>query len=161
ASDLRETFGRLPLQFEANEGQTDARVQFLARGPGYTLFLTPAEAVFRLQTAGAGNVVRMELVGANPQAGVRGGDRLAGVVNYCVGAGADGAHVGVPTFGRVEYQDVYPGVGLVYYGNQGQMEYDFVVAPNADPQAITLNFAGVDRLELDGQGDLVLHAGGQ
>src|SRR5262249_34003575 len=69
-------------------------------------------------------------------------------------------HTDIATYGRVEYADVYPGIDLVYYGNQRQLEYDFVVHPGADPNTIALNFAGADRVAIDGQGDLVLYQGG-
>src|SRR3989441_764946 len=66
----------------------------------------------------------------------------------------------VPTYAKVQYRDVYPGIDLVYYGNQRQLEYDFVVAPGTDPQRIVLDFKGVERLEIDAQGELVMHAAG-
>ncbi|PYN13738.1 MAG: hypothetical protein DME05_17700, partial [Candidatus Rokuibacteriota bacterium] len=63
----------------------------------------------------------------------------------------------MPTYARVRYEDLYPGIDLVYYGNQRQLEYDFVVRPGADPRRIALGFRGAQRLEVDPQGDLVLH----
>jgi Beta-propeller repeat len=160
--------GRLPLSFEPNRGQTDARVKFLARGRGYRLFLTHREAVLDLhvssQTTGArtaqgkarGTVLRMGLVGANPRPTVLGTGRLLGRVNYLLGADARRWRVGIPTFSKVRYEGVYPGIDLAYYGRQGRLEYDFVVGPGADPNAIALRFAGAEHLHLTSRGDLLL-----
>jgi RHS repeat-associated protein len=164
-------YAQLPLSFEANQGQTDAQVNFLSRGDGYSLFLTPGEAVLSLHrpansatgNAEAGStpaVVRMQLVGGNPSAQASGLDPLPGRSNYFVGNDPTQWHTDIPTYGRVRYQDVYPGVDLIYYGSQRQLEYDFVVAPHADPGQIRLQFAGVDSLAVDGQGNLVLRTAG-
>jgi hypothetical protein len=102
----------------------------------------------------------LQLVGANPSAPAIGQDELITKTNYFLGSDPSQWRTNVPNFGRVEYQNVYPGVNLVYYGNQGQLEYDFVVAPGADPGTITLSVQGTQGLGLDGQGNLVLHAGG-
>jgi hypothetical protein len=155
---------QLPLAFESNQGQTDARVGFLARGPGSNIFLTANEAVLTLPRAGAAAatqpVVRMKLVGAaaNPQ--MEGVGALAGTVNYMRGRDAANWHTKVPTYRQVRYSGVYPGIDLVYYGQQLQLEYDFVVAPGADPDAIRLAFAGVGQTTVDARGDLVLDAQG-
>lgn len=161
---VRGTYGRLPLSFEANQGQADPEVKFLSRGKGYALFLTSTEAVLVLRrSARAGAVLRIELVGANRRPRVRGLQELPGRSHYFVGNDPERWRTAVPTYARVEYRDVYPGVDLVYYGTQRRrLEYDFVVAPGADPRAITLGFRGVARVEIDAQGDLALHsAGGQ
>jgi hypothetical protein len=154
-----ETYGKLPIRFEANRGQTGPQVDFLARGSGYTLYLTATEAVLVMRQ-GQGNrpgVLRMKLIGANPAPQVAGLEQLPGTAHYFIGNDPRAWRTSVPTFARVEYRDVYPGVSLVYYGSQGQLEYDFVVAPGADPEAIRLSFAGTDRLEIDARGDLVIH----
>jgi photosystem II stability/assembly factor-like uncharacterized protein len=103
----------------------------------------------------------MQVLGANPAAPVSGLDQLPGQVNYFIGNDPSHWHTHVPTYAKVEYQQVYPGIDLVYYGNQQQLEYDFVVAPGADPSPIGLGFTGADRVEVDGQGDLVVHGGSQ
>jgi hypothetical protein len=176
------TYGRLPLSFEANQGQTDAQVKFLSRGRGYSLFLTPNEAVLVLRKAeGArqqasektdsalstqnselSSVVRMKLAGANPQPRVVGLSELPGKVNYFIGNDPAKWRTNVPTYAKVKYAGVYPGVDAVYYGNQGQLEYDLIVAPGTDPKTIALAFEGAEKLELDEKGDLVLQiAGGE
>jgi hypothetical protein len=153
---LRQAYGQLPLSFEANQGQTDAQVNYLARGSGYALFLTPAEAVLRLQkpgTAGAantkapgGDVLAMQFAGANPMPRVVGLDQQAGTSNFLLGNDPTHWRVGASHYGKVEYQDLYPGIDLVYYGKERQLEYDFVVAPGANPSAIRLVLQGCQGL---------------
>src|SRR5262249_24807680 len=105
--------------------------------------------------------VCMEVVGGNGSAPVSGVGRLPGVVNYFLGNDPNQWHTGIATYARVQYDDVYAGIDLVYYGNQRQLEYDFVVRPGADPNVIRLGFAGAERVEVDAAGDLVVRAGGQ
>jgi hypothetical protein len=174
-SRIADSYGRLPLSFEVNRGQTDKQVKFLARGSGYGVFLTRQEAVLALHASPAGDsatlsdrlhrsssrktdVLKMQLVGANPSVEPQGADPLSGTVNYFRGNDPSHWQSGVPTFAKVEFGGVYPGVDLVYYGNQGQLEYDFAVAPNADPKTIRLHFAGARKLELAPTGDLTVRA---
>ena len=200
-SRLAASYGKLPLSFERNAGQTDASVRFLSRGPGYALFLTGNEAVLSLekrsyphtktpqtktpglaslfarprgpQPISAPAAFRMTLAGANPKATVTGLDELPGKSNYFIGNDPAKWRTNVPTYAKVKYQNVYRGIDLVYYGNPQQLEYDFVVAPGADPKAISLDVAairssadggrrapGVDqKLRIDANGDLVIRAG--
>jgi uncharacterized repeat protein (TIGR01451 family) len=152
--------------FEPNVGQTDASVRFLARGAGYSLFLNSEGAVLTLQRGhdsaharrGA-ETVAMKLVGANFDAVVRGTETLPGKSNYFLGSDPAKWLHNVPQFARVGYENVYPGINLVFYGNQGRLEYDFQVAPGADPGQAELEFDGSKRLELV-DGDLILHAEG-
>jgi hypothetical protein len=157
-SRAESAYGNLPLSFEANHGQTDGRVTFVSRGRGYTMFLTPTEAVFVLtrregpvkrdtvaprrpgatSAAVTRTVVRMKLLGSNADPEAAGLDELPGKVNYFIGNDPQKWRTNVSTYARVEYRDVYPGVNLVYYGSQRQMEYDFVVRSGADPRAIAL-----------------------
>ena len=145
-----------PLTFEPNLGQVDPRVQFLSRGSGYLLFLAPNETDLNLErqaaTASQGTLskleapsidtLRMKLVGANANAAVVGVNPQPGLVSYLVGNDPKKWRSGVPTFGRVNYTKIYPGVDLVFYGNQRQLEYDFVVAPGADPSVISWQIDG-------------------
>ncbi|MEE9533318.1 MAG: SBBP repeat-containing protein, partial [Acidimicrobiia bacterium] len=155
-----EAYGKLPLSFEVNHGQTDGQVKYLARGRGYTLFLTPDEAMLVLSNQSKRTALRMQLVGANPHPKTVASDQLPGKSNYLIGNDPKKWRTNIPTYARVRYQDVYPGVDLVYYGNQRQLEYDLVVGPGADPKSITLAFNGAERLEINDQGDLVLHIAG-
>jgi hypothetical protein len=172
---LSETYGKLPLHFEVNRGQTDERVKFLARGGRGSLFLTSTEAVLvftKPEASAKGKlarvkpekrekatqtVLRMRFVGANPEARVEGREELPGKANYFIGNDPTKWRTNVPTYAKVRYTNVYPGIDLIYYGNHGQLEYDFVVRPGADPDRILLAFKGADKLEVDAQGDLVLH----
>src|SRR5271169_5899407 len=161
AARVNENYGKLPLSFEANRGQTSPKVKFLSRGHGYGLFLTSSEAVLALRhdksndqaLKGQNNdprmrganaepqsqsVLRLKLVGANPAHNVIGLDPLPGKSNYFIGNDPTKWRTNVPNYAQVRYRDAYPGVDLVYYGNQQQLEYDFVVAPGADPRVISL-----------------------
>ena len=149
-------FGRLPIAFEANAGQADRSVKFVARGLGYTVALTPTEAILALRKGQQTEVVRMTLVGASAEPRVEGRDALAGRTNYYAGNDRANWHTNIPTFAKVRYESVYPGVDLVYYGNQRQLEYDFIVAPGARPSAIALSFAGARDMRVDADGALVL-----
>lgn len=158
----------LPMTFEVNQGQTDRRVDFLARGENYTLFLTPTEAVFALPDESVPkaqgshlSVMRMQLIDSARDARVQGLEELPGKVNYLRGNDSTQWRT-VRTYQTVKYTGVYPGIDLVYYGKPQQLEYDFIVAPGADPTAITLAFAGVNDASVDVSGDLLLKAtGGQ
>ena len=186
-------FGNLPLSFTANQGQADKSVNFLARGQGYGLYLTPNQAVLALRKpasrASRANMqeiahlrmlrpflrpaqrrrlakleaslpgtetLRMELRGANAQAPVSGSGELPGTANYFIGNDPTRWHTRVPTFAKVHYTGIYPGIDLIYYGNQRKLEYDFVVAPHANPKQIELQFSGAQQLKLDGNGNLLV-----
>ena len=151
-------FGSLPMHFEVNRGQTAAEVKFFARGDGYALFLTPAEIVLVLadRPAQRSSVLRVKLVGADPEPQVVGGEGLAGEVNYLVGRDPARWRAGIPTFGEVTYRQVYPGIDWVHSGNQRQLEFDFRVAPHADAAAIRLAFEGAEQIAVNVEGDLVL-----
>lgn len=160
----------LPMFFEPNQGQTAPQVKFLARGSGYALFLTADEAVLRLQPSAvssqlsvlssrsaSSSVIRMRLDGANASAHVSGASPLPGKSSYFIGNDPSKWRRDIPQFARVQYQSVYPGVDLVYYGNQGQLEYDFRVAPAANPAQIALRFSGASaRIDSGKSGDLIL-----
>lgn len=148
---LAEAYGRLPLSFEANHGQTDRRVKFLSRSGGQTLFLTSTEAVL---TTDGRNTLQMGLLGASPHAQLTGRDELPGKSNYFLGSDPSNWHTDVPIFSKVHYSNVYPGVDLIFYGNQRELEYDFLLAPGADPNSIGLTFSGVKCGHLD-HGDAV------
>jgi hypothetical protein len=149
----------VPLSFEANQGQTDSQVKFLSRGDGYSLFLTSHGVVFTLRTpAGVKappSVFRMELLGAERNAQVSGADKLPGVANYFIGNDPKKWRSGISAYGKVKYRGIYPGVDAVFYGNQRQLEYDFVVAPGANPKQISLGLTGVTP-SLDMEGNVLL-----
>ncbi len=158
---VHQDFAVQPLSFEPNRGQTDPAVRFLARGAGYTFFLTPAESVLVLKGAAADPpVFRARLTGASAESLFTGEEPLPGVSNYYGRPGGATAITGVPHYGRVRASGVYQGIDLVYYGNPERLEYDFVVAPGADPSVIVFEIAGAESLRLAANGDLVLAGGG-
>jgi hypothetical protein len=162
AADARTAYGRLPLFFEANRGQTDPAVQFLARGGGYGLFLSAAQSTLAIVTSQPRrqSELRMELLGADAGAKGVGLDELAGRSSYFVGNDPAAWRSDIPTYARVRFGAVYPGIDLIYHGSQGSLEYDFVVAPGAAPASIRLRFAGADHLQIAANGDLLLRVGG-
>src|SRR3989454_9241768 len=184
-----QSYWKLPLSFERNDGQTDSQVKFLSRGRGYTLFLTPTEAVLALrhkdplapsagdrarargnspssprptegEGQGEGAILRMHLLGANAQSKVTGLHKLPGIVNYFMGNDPKKWRTNIPTYKKVEYKEVYPGIDLAYYGNQGKLEYDLVVAPGADPNQIKLAFNGAEDVRVDASGNLAIQVAG-
>jgi hypothetical protein len=161
-----ENYGSIPLSFEVNKGQTAEEVNFLSRGSGYNLFLTPTEAVLALSKPVAksrvNDLLRMKMLGAIPAARFIGLDELAAKSNYFIGNDPKKWHTNISNYRKVKYEAVYPGVDMVYYGNQRQLEYDFVVAPGADHSQIKLSFEGAEKIEIDAEGNLVLSTqGGQ
>lgn len=152
-------YGRLPLRFEANQGQADKRVKFVSHGSNYGLYLTGEGAMLALHKKISASqtktdVVEMRFAGGNENAEAIGQDMLAGDSNYLLGDDPSQWHTGIPAYSRVRYNGVYPGVDIVYYGNQRKLEYDFVVAPHADASLIRLHFEGVSALRLDADGNL-------
>ena len=175
-SVLNEALRSLPLSFEPNRGQADADVKFLGRGSGFALLLKSNEAVFALHEqaravgdrASADNDapndqsspsprLSMKLEGARPTSFVSGAERQVARANYILGNDPSKWIRNVETYSRVLYSEVYPGVDLTFYGNGRQLEYDFTVAPGADPREIKLRFGGADELELSSEGALILH----
>ncbi|MGR9085796.1 MAG: DUF7948 domain-containing protein [Gammaproteobacteria bacterium] len=183
-AQLYENYGRQPLSFIANWGQTDHRVRFLARGPGFSLFLTPTEAVLALHKTKAAETnwkrvsaiaaekmpvlpgqsspdsatFRMRFPGGNPHSKISGLDEMSGKVNYFRGKDPGQWRSGMPTYAKTRYEAVYPGVDLIFYGNQRQLEFDFVVAPGVDPGSVKFAFDGAKQVTVDARGDLLLHA---
>jgi hypothetical protein len=150
----RTAYGNLPLGFEQNRGQAHPDVRYLARARGYNLFLTDRQMVMVLAT---GRVLRFGLGGGAASPRLRALDQLPGATNYLGQSGRQGGRVtGVPTFGRISYQEVYPGIDQVFYSREGQLEYDLLVAPGADPGRIRLRLEGADRIESGAGGDLVM-----
>ncbi|HEV2114609.1 MAG TPA: SBBP repeat-containing protein [Terriglobales bacterium] len=160
-------YARLPLSFEPNLGQSAAQVKFLSRGQGYGLFLTADRAVLSIREPGAKpassaqfHALSLKLLGGNPGAQIAASDRLPGTSNYLMGDNPRQWHTDVPHYARVHYRGIYPGIDLVYYGRQQQLEYDFVVSPGADPSRICLQVQGAQTLSVDGKGNLVLQLPG-
>jgi hypothetical protein len=166
-SALAKTYSKLPMSFEKNAGQTRSGVDFIARGADYSVFLSAGEAAIAVKThelpdrifgpaathEGRLSAIEMTLVGSSPAQAIA-QDQLPGKANYFVGHDPTKWRRDLPTFAKVRYANVYPGIDVVYYGNQGRLEYDFVIAPGADPSAITLGFSATAHIE--NNGDLTL-----
>ena len=176
-----QQFKQLPLNFEANTGQLDPSVAFAARGAGYALLLTADGPQLQLQYTQASDeklaagklppiqttTLRTQLVGGNREAKISGESPIASTSHYLTGSSKANWHTDVPHYSRVRYSAVYPGIDLVYHGDQQQMEYDFVVAPHRDPSTIAMRFDGsaaAPRIDADGNlviatagGDLIQH----
>ena len=157
-------YARLPLSFEANRGQTDSRVKFLARGQNYTLFLTEHDAVLALRSGKAGQaptstVVRLRLLNSASAVRVSGQSLLRGTSNYFLGNNPRNWHTNIPSYAQVRYQQVYPGIDVVYHGSQGKLENDFILSPGSNPDSIRIALEGVNSLRIDRSGDLVLKTG--
>lgn len=199
ATNLRDARADVTLSFEANAGQTDERVKFMARNGNYVLFLTTTEAVLKLDELAERNlsgpigsegnrdcegfllypdtktrpvsnleehesrpsVLRIRLIGANPDSRISGLEEQSGKVNYFIGNDPMRWRTGVLRYARVEYKNIYGGVNLIYYGHQAELEYDFVVMPGADPGAIRLMLEGADKIAVETDGDVLAAIGGQ
>ena len=167
------------MRFEANLGQAPAPIQFLARGANYELRISPAEAWLTLRhieasepdaatltrhvpyspVNSATRSLRMQFLGANLQASVHGQHELSGKVNYLIGTDPAQWRTDIPLWAETRIDNLYPGIGMVYYGNQQQLEYDFIVEPGADVSKIAIRFDGVDEMAVDSLGNLVLSLG--
>jgi hypothetical protein len=156
----RDGYGKLPISFEVNAGQVPAPAKFVARGHRYVLSLQPDGAVLSLADPDSRALhMRMALVGANGGPEMNGEHELPGKVNYLIGNERSRWRTGISTYRQVRYSDVYPGIDLVYYGNQRQLEYDFVLDAGVDPKTIRMTFEGSRSMRIDAGGDLVLDAG--
>jgi Abnormal spindle-like microcephaly-assoc'd, ASPM-SPD-2-Hydin/Beta-propeller repeat len=183
---VQANYGQLPLAFEANKGQTDPRVNFVSRGTGYSVFLTsggmvlslrPQESVLpvvpvvsngasktqptsnKIASSTADTTMIFNLVGAAANPKAIGEEPLSTKVNYFIGSDPNKWQTNVQTYAKVRYQNVYPGIDLLYYGNNRQVEYDFIVAPGSDANKIQFSVTGADSLAVDAAGNLVLTKG--
>ena len=177
---VSSAYGMPPLSFEANQGQTSAQAKFIARGRGYSAFLTTGGMVLSIRPSKVVNsqptdtsatslqisgqpqrpILQFNLLGATQNPTATGEGEQPGRVNYFIGKDPKRWHRNVPTYARVRYKDVYPGIDLVYYGSQRQLEYDFEVSAAANPNLIQFEIKGADHMQLGGNGDLVLTLNG-
>ncbi len=186
ASRLRASLTTLPLAFEANQGQTDPQAKYMARGNGYTVFLTATDTVFALNSSSRAEAsqgtrrtglaskpapksstgpfpinhrtaaIHMHLIGGNPQSQIIASHELPGRSNYFLGNDPSRWHTNVEQYERISYRDIYPGINMAFYGVQKQLEFDFIVAPGAIPADIRLAVAGAHRIATDNSGNLIL-----
>ncbi len=178
APRARQTYAT-PLTFELNQGQSDPKIKFVSRGKGYKAFLTAGGMVLSLRanqpapvksvgtSTAASNVqpsphttLQFNLLGATQNPVIAGEGPIPGKVNYFIGRDPAKWHTNVPTYAKVRYKNVYPGIDLVYYGSHQRLEYDFAISPGADPTQIQFEISGAAHTELDGEGNLVLQTSG-
>ena len=149
--------GHLPLYFEAVPEAASSPTQFITRGADYRFLLSPAEVRITLAKAGVEPAgVRMKFAGADSGAQMSGDNELPGKISYLIGSDSSRWHTGLATFARVRIGQLYPGIDLVYYGDQRQLEYDFTAAPGIDPGVIKIHFDGVDKITIGDRGELLL-----
>ncbi len=156
-SRAQATLARQPLRFEANQGQWTPAVRYAAHAGGYTLLLGGRGPSLMLPGR---QRVDIGLAGSNAAAPIEALDRLPTRTGYFIGR-RENWHTGIANYARIRYRGVYSGIDVVYYGKQGELEYDFVVAPGADPRAIRFKLSGPARLQLTPEGDLAIETGGQ
>jgi len=147
-----KNYPRLPLAFVKHGQGSEER--FVARGEGYVIALDGGKAIIDAGTRDSSHAISLDFAGARPGLTATAGEELPGKINDYRGSDPKKWRVGVPTYARVTYPEVYPGIDVVYYGSQQQLEFDLVVKPGADPDAIRLKVAGADRLSLDPSGAL-------
>jgi hypothetical protein len=151
----------LPISFEENHGQVDSDVRFLAHVGKSAIYFTPNEAVLALysrdsQKKPAVSALRMQWIGANARPEMVAERPLPGRINYLIGRDPGRWHTDLPTYGQVRYRDLFPGVDAVFFGKDGEIEYDLVLSPGTDPGKISFGLEGVQSMRLAGNGDLVL-----
>ena len=151
---------RLPVGFEPGLKPG----QFISSGRGYRLTLTPGEAILNLSAPAGGpsrsETLRLRIAGANPRTDVAGADPLPGRSFYLKGQNHARWRTSVPQFRSVRYAEVYPGIDLVFYGNESRLEYDFVVSPGASLKQVQLEVSGAGRPRIASNGDLILPTAG-
>jgi uncharacterized repeat protein (TIGR01451 family) len=179
---LLENYGKSPLPFQINQGQCNSGVKFLARGNGHNVFLTNNEIVLVLYQSNnvepeentnvfnpeksiknqsevkenTTNILRIKLNGSNPTTTLEGVEELLGKANYFTGNNPSMWHKNIATFNKVKYKEIYTGIDMVFYASGNQLEFDFLISPGSDPKDISLNFQGMDTLNLNETGDLIL-----
>ena len=154
-------YGALPISFVPNAGQLERRVRYSARAAGASFFFTKREAVFSLaRTRNESLALRLRFVGANPRVEVAARKRRAGRVNYLHGSDRSKWRTNVPTYGEVVYRDLWPGIDLVFGGEQGRLKYELHVAPGASADQVRLAYSGASGLSLDRGGNLRIRTSG-
>jgi hypothetical protein len=171
----------LPLHFEANQGQASEEVKFLARAQGSSVLFTLKGALLTWRQGGMGNQshghapgsadggsnlqpwtsLGLQFLGGNASPALSGVEQLPGKINYFEGNDAAKWHTKVATYAKVRYEQVYPGIDVVFYGDGRQLEFDCVLAPGADPSVIVCSLDGADAAEIDSQGNLLAQVAGQ
>lgn len=173
--NFSEISANLPFRFEINRGQAGERVKFLSRGRDNVIFLTPSELLLGLgipesrqsskerhtlapaeQNSRKRSVLKMIFLNANKDPLITGRNKLQGKSNYFIGNNPADWHTDIPHYEKVLYEEIYDGINLLFYGNRGRLEYDFIVSPGSDPGTISIGIEGADHIEVDARGNLVM-----
>jgi hypothetical protein len=179
-SKINEQYGKLPLRFEKNIGQTDSNIDFISQNNNYTLFLSPDKVTFSFEqeknlnnfrqkpnvnihndNVNATSLLTMNIIQGNSNAEIHEIEKLETVSNYFLNNSQNQWQTNVENFSKIKYTNVYPGIDIVYYGNQRQLEYDFIVAPYTSPDIIRLQFEQAEMLTINNAGDLIIKLNNQ
>jgi hypothetical protein len=152
--EVKDIFSDIPFYFEENHGQTDPSVKFLTRGTNYGFYFTGGEAVIAIAKSDAPSVLRLKMIGGNQKARIVGMQKLPGTVNYFGGTDSKNWHTNIHTYAKIKYEQIYPGIDLIFYGENGTIEYDFVISSGADPGRIRVALEGPHGVQLASSGDL-------
>ena len=162
ASPRKISFPQAPLAFEPNVGQSDPKARFTAKGAGYTVDLNASGAVFHLAGGKSGESsksVGIEMLNSSSVLSVIGEDQLPGKDSYFPSEDPRTWFSNLPTYSRVHYSQVYPGIDMAFYGERTRLEYDFVVKPQADPLRIQMKLTGLDSARIASDGRLNFRLG--
>ena len=154
--NTRAAYATLPLSFAPNEGQLDARVRYVAQTGGSGFYFTQREAVFAFPSKSGRLVLRLGFVGANGDTEITSRAVKTGTVNYLIGKDPARWQTNLPTYGEIVYRDLWPGIDLVFRGESGQLKYEFLLEPGADPRDIRLAYDGARKLSVDKDGNLMI-----
>src|SRR5579863_1431474 len=149
-------FAAAPLFFVPNGGQNDPSIRYATQTPNFTAGFSADSAVFQIH----GVQLRVQFEGANPDVSIQGADRFSGQANFLIGSDPRKWKTGLPTFRKVVYRDLYPGIDLSYGGSEHQVKSEFLVVPGGDPNQIRLRYSNAERSVIDSRGDLVVQVGG-
>jgi Beta-propeller repeat len=149
----QDAYGKLPLSFVANAGQTDRRVRYYTQDAGFSFYFTDSKAVLAFEKGKRGQALELRFLGANPNAELVAAARRPGRVNYLAGSQH---HTNLPTYGRLVYRDLWPGIDMSFRGAGGKLKYEFYLHAGADPDDIRLAYAGAERLSLGAAGSLLI-----
>lgn len=149
AGHPQQVLSRIPLGFEPNIGQANQATRYLARGSGFWLLLGSSDVSLAVQSKKEPFTLKVEWIGGNRKPVTQGRDLLPGTSNYFLGAEPKDWYTNIPNYGRIEYQDVYPGIDFIFYGNHRQLEYDMVLKPDARLDSVKLRFTGATRITVE------------
>jgi hypothetical protein len=151
---VTNAYGKLPLSFVPNKGQTDKSVRYYAEGAGHAFYFTRDKAVLSFTGKDHGVALDLTPLGANRNPTLEASGRQTGKVNYLTGSEH---HVNLPTYGEVRYRELWPGVDLVFRGQGAKLKYELRLRPGADPRKIRLAYQGADGLSIGAAGNLLIH----